>query len=138
MNREATTHAVDIPISGAYARALAVPVHCDELVLAPELREAARINPDHHLWQNKRFWWIAFTIHKDQTQKRIRSSLRTADLKEARRRRDRILQQVVDAPHCSLAFRVRALAQGAHERRGAAPLAREAELNSARDGGQEE
>jgi hypothetical protein len=44
------------------------------------------------LWRNGRLWWIAFTVHKDDwTAERVRRSLETDDLSEARRRRDRIL-----------------------------------------------
>lgn len=49
-------------------------------------------NPDHHLWRNGRFWWIAFTlIHDGWRQERVRRSLKTTDVHEARRRRDRVL-----------------------------------------------
>ena len=49
-------------------------------------------DPNHHLWRNGRLWWIAFTVHKnDWTAERVRRSLETDDLSEARRRRDRIL-----------------------------------------------
>lgn len=52
-------------------------------------------NPDHHLWNNHGTWWCHFTVHSDQGQKcRIRRSLRTLDLHEARRRRDRLLQRL--------------------------------------------
>ncbi len=49
-------------------------------------------NPNHHLWKNGRLWWIAFTlIHDGWRQERIRQSLGTDSLQEARRRRDAIL-----------------------------------------------
>jgi hypothetical protein len=47
------------------------------------------------LWRNGRFWWIAYTvIHDGWRQERIRQSLKTDDLGEARRRRDSILASV--------------------------------------------
>jgi hypothetical protein len=50
-------------------------------------------NPDHHLWRNGRYWWIAFTLlYHGWRQERVRRSLKTADLHEARRRRDAILE----------------------------------------------
>jgi hypothetical protein len=56
---------------------------------------AARINPanpDHHLWNNNGTWWCHFTVHRDDfTKQRIRRSLRTTCLIEARRLRDAIL-----------------------------------------------
>lgn len=52
-------------------------------------------HPDHHLWRNGRLWWAAFTVvHADGRKRRLRRSLRTPDLGEARRRRDALLQQV--------------------------------------------
>jgi hypothetical protein len=49
-------------------------------------------NPNHHLWKNGRLWWIAFTlIHDGWRQERVRQSLGTDSLPEARRRRDAIL-----------------------------------------------
>jgi len=51
-----------------------------------------RRNPNHHLWNNRGTWWCHFTVHlPDYTAKRVRVSLRTRDVGEARRRRDRLL-----------------------------------------------
>src|SRR4030095_3360327 len=45
-------------------------------------------DPNHHLWRNGRLYWVAFTVHLPGWQKeRVRLSLGTADLVEARRRR---------------------------------------------------
>ena len=58
------------------------------------------LNPNHHLWRNGRLWWIAFTvIHDGWRQERIRRSLGTADLEEARRRRDILLAQITAVPN---------------------------------------
>jgi hypothetical protein len=66
-----------------------------EAALTPGTRRFARLGPNHHLWRNGRFWWIAYTvIHDGWRQERIRHSLRTDDVVEARRRRDAILAQV--------------------------------------------
>jgi hypothetical protein len=49
-------------------------------------------NPDHHLWKNNGMWFVHYTIHPTPlTKKRIRASLRTKDLAEARLRRNRLL-----------------------------------------------
>ena len=49
-------------------------------------------NPDHHLWNNHGTWWIHYTIHQgDYTKRRIRVSLETRILREARQRRDTLL-----------------------------------------------
>jgi len=56
-----------------------------------------RINPsnlNHHLWNNNGTWFIHFTLHKpDFTKERVRKSLRTKSLKNARQLRDAILQR---------------------------------------------
>jgi hypothetical protein len=49
-------------------------------------------NPDHHLWNNNGTWFVHYTIHPTTfTKERIRASLRTRDLAEARLRRDQLL-----------------------------------------------
>jgi hypothetical protein len=69
-------------------------------------RKNGRPHPNHHLWRNGRLWWIAFTVHKpDWTAERVRRSLGTADLDEARRRRDRVLSRYAGVPGCELSLR---------------------------------
>ena len=52
-----------------------------------------RHNPDHHIWNNNGTWFIHYTVHPDaRTKARIRASLRTRSLPQARRRRDAILR----------------------------------------------
>jgi hypothetical protein len=64
--------------------------------LAPAERLSVRTladNPDHHLWNNNGTWWCHYTIHRaDHTKQRVRRSLSTRDLREARRQRDTILR----------------------------------------------
>jgi hypothetical protein len=63
-------------------------------------------NPNHHLWRNGRLWWIAFTvIHDGWRQERIRRSLGTADLEEARRRRDLLIEQIAAVPNLEVTAR---------------------------------
>ncbi|MEO5823481.1 MAG: hypothetical protein ABIT71_23500 [Vicinamibacteraceae bacterium] len=58
--------------------------------LAPS--RASETNPNHHLWKNGRLWWLAVTLlHDGWRQERVRQSLGTDDLLEARRRRDLVL-----------------------------------------------
>ena len=72
----------------------------------PGYRKNGRPHPDHHLWRNGRLWWIAFTVHRpDWTAERIRRSLGTDDLSEARRRRDLILRQYRLSGCCELSLR---------------------------------
>jgi len=64
------------------------------------------LDPDHHLWKNGSTWWIAFTIHTlDWRKRRLRFSLRTRDIREARARRDRVLQRFDASPRCALSLR---------------------------------
>jgi len=49
-------------------------------------------NPDHHLWNNNGTWFVHYTIHSTPfTKQRIRASLGTKNLAEARFRRDQLL-----------------------------------------------
>jgi hypothetical protein len=64
-------------------------------------------DPDHHLWRNGRLYWVAFTVHLPGWQKeRIRLSLGTADVAEARRRRDQLLADYPRRRQCQLSLRV--------------------------------
>jgi hypothetical protein len=63
-------------------------------------------DPDHHLWRNGRLWWVAFTVHLPGWQKeRVRLSLGTADVHEARRRRDALFRQYPQVRGCELSLR---------------------------------
>jgi hypothetical protein len=63
-------------------------------------------HPDHHLWRNGRLWWIAFTVHLPGWRKeRIRRSLGTDRLEEARRRRDTVLSRYPSLEGCTLSLR---------------------------------
>ncbi|MBA3571685.1 MAG: hypothetical protein H0W34_06885 [Pyrinomonadaceae bacterium] len=49
-------------------------------------------NPDHHLWNNNGTWFVHYTIHPTAfTKERVRHSLRTKSLRDARRQRDHLL-----------------------------------------------
>jgi len=65
----------------------------------------AAIDPNHHLWRNGRFWWIAFTVHRGHQQERIRFSLKTPDRAEARERRDRVLALFEASRDCEVSLR---------------------------------
>lgn len=52
-----------------------------------------RPNPDHNIWNNNGTWWAHFTVHlPDRTKERVRVSLGTKDIAEARRQRDFIMR----------------------------------------------
>lgn len=63
---------------------------------AGKIELAVRINghPNHHIWDNNGTWFFHGTVHPTPvTKERVRFSLRTKDLGEARRRRDRVLSR---------------------------------------------
>jgi hypothetical protein len=63
-------------------------------------------HPDHHLWRNGRTWWIAFTFHTNEGKKyRVRRSLGTERVSEARARRDELLASHARQPGWRLALR---------------------------------
>ena len=67
-------------------------------------------HPDHHLWRNGRRYWIAFTYHsRDERKHRVRQSLGTCDLAEARRRRDEVLARFERESGQKLSLRFAAL-----------------------------
>ena len=50
-------------------------------------------NPNHHLWNNNGTWFIHYVVHPTPfTKERIRKSLGTKSLAEARAKRDVILR----------------------------------------------
>jgi hypothetical protein len=84
--------------------------------LAPS--RASETNPNHHLWRNGRLWWLAVTLlHDGWRQERVRQSLGTADVLEARRRRDLVLARFA-AP---VAVPAAATPAAGHARTGASP-----------------
>ena len=61
---------------------------------------------NHHLWRNRRTWWIAFTVVLDgYRQERVRRSLGTRDLETARARRDELLRDYANRPSVAVAHR---------------------------------
>ena len=56
----------------------------------PSIRVLAH-NPDHHLWNNHGTWWCHYTVHlPNYTKRRVRLSLQTSDVRQARILRDRL------------------------------------------------
>ena len=53
-------------------------------------------NINHHLWNNNGTWWIHYTVYPTPvTVERVRRSLKTKILEEARKRRDKILNSLL-------------------------------------------
>ena len=65
-----------------------------------QIKSAIRINEsneNHHLYSNRGTWWLNITvILGNNKQKRIRLSLKTDNLKLARKRRDIAIKTVQD------------------------------------------
>lgn len=54
-------------------------------------------NPNHHLWNNHGTWFIHYVVHPTPiTKERVRRSLGTKSLPEARARRDALLSSHLD------------------------------------------
>jgi hypothetical protein len=53
-------------------------------------------NPNHHLWNNHGTWFLHYTVHPTPfTKERIRRSLGTKDIQQARERRDSFFASLV-------------------------------------------
>ena len=64
------------------------------------------IDPDHHLWKNGRLFWVAFTVHLPGWRKeRVRRSLKTEDVVEARKRRDDLFARLAREEELTLSLR---------------------------------
>lgn len=64
-------------------------------------------NPNHHLWNNHGTWWAHATVlRRGVIQERIRRSLQTSDVREARRKRDAFLRDLAMEADVRLSFRV--------------------------------
>ena len=72
--------------------------------IVPEV-DPESVDPNHHLWRNGRLWWIAFTVHRGHQQERVRFSLGTDDVEEARWRRDRALALFEQDRDCEISLR---------------------------------
>ena len=70
-------------------------------IIEPTEELALRIddsNLNHHLWNNNGTWWIHYTIYPTPvTAERIRQSLKTRILSEARKRRDDVFRKLLNA-----------------------------------------
>lgn len=52
-------------------------------------------NPDHHLYNNNGTWWVHYTAYPTPaTTQRVRRSLKTRCIEQARERRDAILGEL--------------------------------------------
>jgi hypothetical protein len=52
-------------------------------------------NENHHLWNNSGTWWCHYTLHSGDYQKiRVRRSLGTAEVAQARALRDALLAAI--------------------------------------------
>jgi hypothetical protein len=55
-------------------------------------------NDNHHLWNNNGTWWCHFSLKDGQGHRiRVRRSLRTRNLAQARAKRDQLLESLKQA-----------------------------------------
>lgn len=51
-------------------------------------------NPNHHLWNNHGTWFVHYVVHPTPwTKERVRRSLGTRSVEEARQRRDELFER---------------------------------------------
>jgi len=94
VSRPAAVNPIHQPIT-SHQNIMSQTLTLDQVRIQPRAKLSVRVNEsndNHHLWNNRGTWWCHFTLHKpDYTTERIRLSLKTRDLEEARRKRDRLL-----------------------------------------------
>ncbi len=62
------------------------------IILAIRTDEA---NPNHHLWNNNGTWFVHYTVYPTPiTKQRVRKSLRTKSIDEARAKRDTLFSEM--------------------------------------------
>lgn len=70
----------------------------------PEAKLSVRFhsgNLNHHLWDNNGTFWCCLTVHlADFTKRRLRLSLETKDIEDARRLRDALFVLFGTRPDC--------------------------------------
>ena len=68
-----------------------LPLQAEEIALRID-----ESNSNHHLWNNNGTWWIHYTVYPTPvTAQRVRHSLKTKDLSEAKCIRDKILENII-------------------------------------------
>jgi hypothetical protein len=108
VDREAVDReAVDREAVARAAPAAVPATRPDQETSWQDRRRARAPDPqNHHLWRNGRRWWIAFTVHTpDGRGLRVRRSLGTTDVREARLRRDEIFERARTSPELLLVER---------------------------------
>jgi hypothetical protein len=64
------------------------------------------VNPDHHIWCNNGTWFLHLTLEWQGRRRRLRTSLKTKDVAEARARRDRFLARIAEESELRLTCRL--------------------------------
>lgn len=59
------------------------------------IRDKAMCNPNHHIWNNRGVYCCNFTFVDGVKSYRIRTSLKTNNLEEARKRRDSLMAKFI-------------------------------------------
>ena len=83
----------------------------------PDRALALPASLNHHLYRNGRLWWLAATILVGPETKRIRRSLGTRNIEEARARRDAQLDRLGSEAGVTVKMRFRPERPGNRSRR---------------------
>ena len=51
-------------------------------------------NKNHHIWNNNGTWWIHYVVYDNATAVRVRRSLKTKNLRQARKKRDSFFKTI--------------------------------------------
>ena len=51
-------------------------------------------NENHHIWNNNGTWWIHYVVYDTATAVRVRRSLKTKNLRQARKKRDSFFKTI--------------------------------------------
>jgi hypothetical protein len=66
-----------------------------ELRIMTDRKGCGRTNPNHHIWNNNGTWWMHYTEYPTpMTKERVRRSLQTKSVEQARLLRDEFLKRL--------------------------------------------
>jgi len=67
--------------------------------IRPVIRIGKKAPPNHHLFNNNGTWWVQITFHRGAISERVRHSLKTRNVTEARRKRDLLFARLAELSH---------------------------------------
>lgn len=76
-----------------------------QIPTVPLDRSTSDRNPDHHIWCNNGTYFVHLTLLRGGRRFRLRKSLKTRDVDEARKRRDRMVAYIREKTDLTLLLR---------------------------------